>query len=98
MLDICKRAEHVVKHLDIASFNDRCLLNRIKATILSDYPLPFPDGHESGLDSHALQLTKSVIEKYVNVRLYHASKQMNEKNSLKKIRSKLTKAILFAHQ
>ena len=95
VIDICKRTEHVIRHIKEEDLCDRSLLLRIKTSILSDYDIPFPDDHESGLNSHAVQLTKSVIEKYVKVRLHHLSQQSNEKDRGLKIRSKLTKSIFF---
>ena len=98
VIQICQRTEHVIRHMNEDDLGSRMLLERVRATILNDYEAPFPNDHEIGLDCHSLQLTKSVIDKYVKVRLFHKVASSNASTRGKKIRSKLTKTILFSHQ
>ena len=49
------------------------------------------------LNGHTLQLSKLISQKYLNLRLHHESKKINECNK-NRIRSILTKTILFKNQ
>ena len=95
MIAICKRAAHVIRHLDDEDLNSRNLLQCVSTTILNDFEPPFPNDHEVGLDSHSLQLTtgKSIIFNYVL--LFHKMSLSNERDRGKNMRLKLTKTILF---
>ena len=47
-------------------------------------------------DNHIIKLIKTIITKYLNIRMRHALNTLN--NDKKKVRSKLTKLILFQNQ
>ena len=98
VIKICQKTELVIKGLTEQDLCSRLLLQRIRVSVLNDFIVPFPNDHECGLNSHSLQLTKSIIDVYVKVRLFHLSRQVSERASGRKIRSKLTKTILFCHQ
>ena len=95
---VCTKAESVIKQLTERDLNDKLLLKRIQMSVLNDIQIPFPNDHETGLDSHSLQLTKHVIAFYAKVRLHHLAQCYTQKVQGKQLRSRLTKTILFSHQ
>lgn len=98
VIRICQQTEIAFKKLTECDLSRRNLLNRIRMTVLCEIPDCFPDDHDSGLNSHALQLTKAIIDCYSTVRLYHLAKEKTDQVQGHKLRSKLSKTILFLHQ
>lgn len=98
VIQICKQTESVLRQMSNDDFCRKSLLHRITSAVLNELPVPFPDDHESGLNSHSLKLAKLVIDNYVKVRMHHLCHLRSEQAQGKKIRSKLTRAIILLHQ
>lgn len=98
VIQLCKKTEDVIRGLDEKQLCSRSLEHRIRLSVLNESSDIFPDDHESGLNSHSLQLTKSIINTYIEVRLHHRASLFTDALQGKKIRSKLTKTILFSNQ
>ena len=92
----------LVRQLQDRCLSDKRLRDRIAQTVIDEMvmssALPFPDDHNSGMNSHSLQLTRSVIHAYLKVRLHHLSQLRTSCEQGEKIRAKLNKTILFSHQ
>lgn len=95
---ICHQTEAVIKHMKEEDFCQRSLLCKIKLAVLNDSPVPFPDDHESGLNSHSLVLTKLVIDNYVKVRMHHLSNLRTSEAQGKKVRYNLKRTVILSHQ
>ena len=102
VLKLLCAVENVVRQLDNRRLSCKRLRDKITQTVMNEIVstanLPFPDDHECGMNSHSFQLTRSVINTYLKVRLHHLSKSLTMREQGEKIRSKLNKTILFAHQ
>lgn len=98
VIHLCRNTETIIISLSPSDLGSRFLKQKIQTTVLNDIDNPFPDDHQSGLDSHSMQLAKLVIATYLAVRLHHVAKLLTEEAVGKRLRSKLTKTILFAHQ
>lgn len=98
VIRLCHATENVIRFIPTSNFVVRNLRDRIRQTVLNEGHLPFPDDHQSGLNSHAMQLAKLVIDTYCNVRMHHHAKIKTDDSKGAIIRSKLTKAIIFSHQ
>lgn len=51
---------------------------------------------QSPINNHLLQIIKLILKKYIVIRLHHYNKEISEPKF--RIRSQLTKAILFQRQ
>jgi len=98
---ICLEAERVFRSYPINTDYKQhsvFLWNKIKNSIFKYRILFNADSCEenySVLNTHRDQLTNLVIYKYLDIRMFHEIKKMNEQS---KIRSMFTKLILFKHQ
>ena len=94
--------EKIVRQLQDRCLSDPRIRDRIYQTVINEITrssdLPFPDDHNCGMNSHSVQLTRSVINCYLKVRLHHLSESMTNREQGTKIRSRLSKTILFSHQ
>ena len=94
--------ETLLRQLQDRCLSDKRLRDRIVQTVVNEMAmssaLPFPDDHSSGMNSHSLQLTRSVILCYLKVRLHHLSQSRTSREQGDKIRARLNKTILFSHQ
>ncbi|KAL1505965.1 hypothetical protein ABEB36_005408 [Hypothenemus hampei] len=73
--------------------------NLIKKALRLLHDINTMDDHilsQTIMDNHKIQLIKIIIGYYIDVRLFHESKQKSEKT--KNIRQKFTKLILFHNQ
>lgn len=97
VITVCRITETVVRQLSDRDLARPNLKDFVKLSVLANDTV-FPDDHESGLDSHAVQLLKAIVDYYVKVKLHHLSTLKTEKLLGSRIRSKLIKTILFKHQ
>lgn len=97
VIKTCMNSERVIRQYSKREMASSKLAARIRLTVIEN-GVAFPDDHDSGLDSHATQLTKSIIDAYLKVKLHHLSKLSSDLLTGKRLRSKLTKTILFRHQ
>lgn len=77
------------------------LLNKLKTNLYTTNKSCFPDcsEQESFLNSHKDQLINLIALKYVDIRVFHEVRKINEHNLTKqRTRAKLTKLIHFNHE
>ena len=98
VIGLCEKTENVIRSLNEQQLSSRSLVPQIRLRVLNDCTGLFSDDHESGLNSHSLQLSKSVIDKYIEVRLHHQASLHTERIQGRKIRSECTKKVLFSNQ
>ena len=58
VVSVCQSTETVIRQLTEKELASSKLASRIKIAVMEICTVPFPDDHESGLDSHAVQLLK----------------------------------------
>ena len=49
-------------------------------------------------DNHVYQLVKSVTKNYCKVRMYHLGREYSDKVTGEKVRTKLTRLVIFKNQ
>lgn len=77
------------------------LLTKVKMNLYKSKTNLFPQcpDQESFLDSHQDQLIKLIALKYLDIRLFHEIRKINDQNiKFGCSRTKLTKMILFQHE
>lgn len=107
VISICKIGEKVLRELKARSFlvkqqknlKDYMTILALRKISPSVYDV-FGDHLFDGtlIESHHIGLTKIILNKFFNVRMYHEVNIINEKNNLNRVRSILTKTILFKNQ
>lgn len=102
---MCQEVERIIRSYPPTYFNNDknklYLLTKVKQNLYRNnrellYPCP---DQESFLDKHNDQLTKLVALKYVDIRLFHEVKNINDaiiKSG--RTRAKFTKFILYQHE
>lgn len=109
LISVCKVAEKVFRTLKTRlSVLDKTRQNNFKEYLvmlaLREIPSSLFDVFGDHLfdgtvtESHHISLTKIVLSKYFDIRIYHEVDITNEKNNFNRIRSLLTKSILFQNQ
>ena len=93
---LCAETERVITQLN--DFSHSNIRDRIRVTVMNTVRSAFVDDHESGLNSHAFQLSKQIIHLYVKIRFHSLSRSLTEAAQGANIRCRLTKSVLFAHQ
>lgn len=96
LVHLCAETERVITQLN--DFSQSNIRDRIRVTVMNALRCAFVDDHESGLNSHAFQLSKQIIHMYIKIRLHSLSRSLTEDAQGGNIRSRLTKSVLFAHQ
>jgi DNA transposase THAP9 len=106
VVTICRLAEQIVREVNLTNAYevseldrnvqirvmrrvvDMCLFNTLKDHINDTGPL----------DGHLPTLVKQIANKYVSIRLHHATKENNRAKMAQKVRSKLTRLVINKHQ
>lgn len=106
VIKICKAAEKSLRFFMIK--NNIFNLRNVKSVLImrTIYDLPFHLyehfgdhlTHDNVLNNHGRQLVQLVLHQYFKIRLHHESSRLRESQSGVRVRSLLTKSILFQNQ
>lgn len=98
VMKICLETERVFRsYYNVKNYKQSVLFLTTQVKMnLYQYKIRFQlsgcDDNHSIVDTHKDQLTKLVIQKYLDIRIFH---EIRKRNDQTKIRSKYTKLILF---
>jgi len=101
IMKICLETERVFRsYYNVKNYKQSVLFLTTQVKMnLYQYKISFQlsgcDDNHSIVDTHKDQLTKLVIQKYLDIRMFH---EIRKRNDQTKIRSKYTKLILFKNQ
>jgi len=101
VMKICLETERVFRsYYNVKNYKQSVLFLTTQVKMnLYQYKIRFQlsgcDDNHSIVDTHKDQLTKLVIQKYLDIRIFH---EIRKRNDQTKIRSKYTKLILFKNQ
>lgn len=101
---VCQETERFIRNFPPTYFNNNknklYLLNKVKQNLYKSkrelfYNCP---GQESFLDNHESQIIKLIVFKYVDIRIFHEIRKVNDANiKSSRTRAKFTKMVLFYH-
>lgn len=109
VISLCKLAEQNLRILDISSkinyvMNTKNIKTKLINTCLRYLPLNIYDlfgDHRfdsEPLADHCLIISKLILEKYIDIRIYHEVSKIQNLDKRPRVRSWLTKSILFQNQ
>lgn len=92
---ICKRSEQVIRSFSNSNpktcYKDKfILITKTLSSFVQEEVFPTISSHQFDHENnHLIDLTKSVIEKYIDIRLLYLSRKSDPKNAVRRIYTKL---------
>lgn len=105
VLYICEAAEKGLRvlqaqHIDVRAMHKRCapLIMEILTMVLERSWFAELAYHLLDCDHHIYKLSKKIAEYYIKIRIHHITKETNRANCKNRVRTLLSRIIIFSNQ